>query len=668
MKFEKLVMDNFMRYKGRNEINFSTDKKNNVTVVLGDNTSGKTTIASAIRWGLYGEVLWNRKKESQNYNLLNNDVLVLMDPNTKASVSVEIILVNEEKRYKIYREIMYTRNYPAFTVKELYQTQKIYIGDLLKPEELGIEIEKDEIENRINDWFPRYLSSYFLFDGEKWNDPIMSGVKDNIKESVHKLTGIAAVQKAMYHLKDMGRNSVITKMKQKVSGSGAIYDNLKADIDRNLYRIEKIKEEMQTIEKNIDRFEQKVEEIEEFLSTNNSTEELQKKSKHLKSLLEVQQRNVSIHYKNVINDFSKKGYQHLAEPMMDLTINMLKSVNLERRDIPYMHQTTIDYLLEKGECICGHKIEKDSEAYKKLLEQKQFLPPADIGSLLGAFEKKADSIKRENKEFVTSIGDEIDELVKEEREYEKQYNHWIRLEQEMDSSIDFIEKRKLLRQYHNECKMEGIALGRKKEEKEELEKKNKTIEGELTALEAKTQQNRKWNERIEIADYLYEKLRVDFKKQERKLFMKLNEGIQRNFQKMFNATDKVIKLDENYNIKMYYKTNIGYEEEKNLSEGEKIARNFAFIVTIMEFSKEKRIAGDQEIDMMPIVLDGPFSKLSEENIKLISDVLPQIADQVIIFMLEKDWKHTGLNDAVGKRYQIQKDSKDSSASIRRYEE
>lgn len=57
---------------------------------------------------------------------------------------------------------------------------------------------------------------------------------------------------------------------------------------------------------------------------------------------------------------------------------------------------------------------------------------------------------------------------------------------------------------------------------------------------------------------------------------------------MFNAKDKRIQLTENYEIQMLYPTDVGFREEKNLSEGEKIARNFAFIVTIMEYSRNKR--------------------------------------------------------------------------------
>lgn len=41
MKFESITMENFMRYKGRNHIEFSCDDVKNVTVVLGDNTVKK---------------------------------------------------------------------------------------------------------------------------------------------------------------------------------------------------------------------------------------------------------------------------------------------------------------------------------------------------------------------------------------------------------------------------------------------------------------------------------------------------------------------------------------------------------------------------------------------------------------------------------------------------
>ena len=52
MKFKEIRLYNFMRYQGENSLLFSTDPEKNVTVILGDNTFGKTTIAQAFRWGL----------------------------------------------------------------------------------------------------------------------------------------------------------------------------------------------------------------------------------------------------------------------------------------------------------------------------------------------------------------------------------------------------------------------------------------------------------------------------------------------------------------------------------------------------------------------------------------------------------------------------------------
>ena len=48
MRFRKIKLHNFMRYKGDNELNFSCNPEKNVTIILGDNTFGKTTIAQAI--------------------------------------------------------------------------------------------------------------------------------------------------------------------------------------------------------------------------------------------------------------------------------------------------------------------------------------------------------------------------------------------------------------------------------------------------------------------------------------------------------------------------------------------------------------------------------------------------------------------------------------------
>ena len=111
-------------------------------------------------------------------------------------------------------------------------------------------------------------------------------------------------------------------------------------------------------------------------------------------------------------------------------------------------------------------------------------------------------------------------------------------------------------------------------------------------------------------------------------------------------------------------------EDIGVSAVVEIARNFAFIVTIMEYSRKKKAeknGGEEEGDTLPIVLDGPFSKLGDENIRLIAKVLPEVSEQVILFMLEKDWKYTGLDEYVGAAYRIEKAADEAYASIQRVE-
>lgn len=65
--------------------------------MLGDNTVGKTTIAQAFRWVLYGAVLTELRKQQEDYQLLNNDILAMMDANSKADVRWNWLLLMMKK-------------------------------------------------------------------------------------------------------------------------------------------------------------------------------------------------------------------------------------------------------------------------------------------------------------------------------------------------------------------------------------------------------------------------------------------------------------------------------------------------------------------------------------------------------------------------------------------
>lgn len=132
MKFKHLRLKNFMRYIGENTVKFSLDPEKNVTVVLGDNTIGKTTLAQAFRWVLYGELITTQYDDRTKICILNNEVLGNMGANDYSDVEVELELENEGSSgaiytYKIIRKATFIRKYPQLVAVQQFGSLKLYV-------------------------------------------------------------------------------------------------------------------------------------------------------------------------------------------------------------------------------------------------------------------------------------------------------------------------------------------------------------------------------------------------------------------------------------------------------------------------------------------------------------------------------------------------------------
>ncbi len=199
----------------------------------------------------------------------------------------------------------------------------------------------------------------------------------------------------------------------------------------------------------------------------------------------------------------------------------------------------------------------------------------------------------------------------------------------------------------------------------------------MDVLSQQNSANQIVNRAIAYTEAIYETARRRAKRKQDGVFEGLNEIIAENFDKMFNDGEKYAKLEDDYRIHVYYH-NVGGKadfEEQNLSNGEATAINFVYIVSILELARKRSEAvPDNENDAddknngvinLPLVLDGPFSSLSNENTNLIAQKLPEFTEQVIIFMLDKDWEASGLDAYTLPGYccHINKEEKSNSSSF-----
>ena len=101
MIIKSIEMYNFRQYVGKQEIKFSTDKEKNVTVLIGINTSGKTTIIRAFEWCLYG------KNNFEDTDLLSHDVRSDMKIGDTQTTYVVVSFIHNNVQYTLKRTYTY---------------------------------------------------------------------------------------------------------------------------------------------------------------------------------------------------------------------------------------------------------------------------------------------------------------------------------------------------------------------------------------------------------------------------------------------------------------------------------------------------------------------------------------------------------------------------------
>lgn len=683
MKFVSIRLKNFMRYKGENTIEFSTDPDNNVTVVLGDNTVGKTTLAQAFRWCLYGELTNTQYEKSRDVTLLNQDILADMTANDRADVEVELTILNDSDSiiksgtYRIIRKTTYRRLNPKMVAQPLTQMLRMYVPD---PETGRTEpydnVGKNagKVDELIGELLPQSLSPYFLFDGERWNDSRQQNI--NIRDSIYNLVGVNALRHMKEHLNEIGSNgsaAVIQKFESRKNGSGAEYDRVKNEKDKYIGFIGNEENEIKDLKDNYEHNREQVEAIKAILDSNKKVEDDQKEYKRLEKEIENCNSRMIGYYGDIVKKFSD-AHMFFASELLEEALHLLEGINLDGSDVPGIIDKTIDYILAHHKCICGNDVMEGSHEEKLLKELRDVVPPALIGGEVGRFKDTLSSWNGRSVDMFNDIKESADTYQDEEDHKEDCDVAKNELEKRIDRKMNFQGEREKLNRYTNLMNQEMHNLTLAEANINQYKINIASCDERLKSLEAQNENNRILSRCQDYAMVLYIYAQNMYAEHTRNLLTELNEIIAKNFKDMFNEQEKILRLDDDYKLRMYYKKimaengSTALMEATTLSEGEKIARNFAFIVSILEYANNKKKM-EEDVSMLPLVLDGPFSKLSSVNTAKVASVMPQVAEQIIIFMLDKDWKASGLEAHTDPRfmYRILKKIDENSSTIQHEE-
>ncbi len=654
MLLTKITLNDFRQFRGTQTIEFSTDKEKNVTIILGENGSGKTTFAQAFKWCLYGST------DFRDPIVLNKKVANDLGPSAETTVSVTLELIHRKIPYFITREQKYTTNSKG----ELNTPNSSVLKIQYKAEGGGKKfVDEKEVELRIKEILPQELSKYFFFDGERINNmskELTYGKSEEFADAVRRLLGLAAFSNTLNHLYSKNNaNSVIKSYNNdydsKANSKIEEYKNIISKLDSDIIVGENRKNE---IEKQIKDSKNLQAEYNAQMEKFKESESLIKRKKELEGYISTCQSRHSSQVDNLFCSFDKNILSWICQPIIKDVVKEFNETQIIDKGIPDITAKTINFLIEQKKCICGNCIKEGSEEYKELQNLLDFIPPKSLGTFIGQFVTEAnmriDAIKDYyDPNFLGKFGD-VRSTVSEIEGYFDEINTIDERLRGQSGTSDIQSK------YDEEERKINALLQEKDELSEQVGKlkgESERINSQLQELVLKDTNNRAIATYKAYAQYMYNYLSELYNKKEAEVRNKLQDNINKIFKTIYDGKLSVL-IDEKYNIKIVADDFAGYKGTIETSTAQSMSVIFAFITGVIKMAKENNEEADSEMKLeseaYPLVMDAPLSAFDKKRVSNVCDSIPNIAEQVIMFSFDKDAEiaKKNMGAKLGKSYEF----------------
>ena len=651
MLIKSLKMQNFRQFKGITAVDFSCDPEQNVTIILGDNTFGKTTLLQAFNWCFYETVTFDNNPDF----LLNLEVANEMNNGDTETVSVEICVIHNGVDYVISRSQTYSCANGKVTGMKKAQVKVSY-----KQEDGQMEsVRATEVQKVIENILPQDLSTYFFFDTERVRS--ISTRKD-VADAVKGLLGLSIMDTAIKHIGTKGNKKTVLG---KLYGAMDLDGDEKARgaldmIQSSEAKREAIKTQIDTCASQIGQYEVRKEQLDDILRDNQTTATLQKKKEDLERRLSTERSTLESTISLFFKDFSKGSLQMFAQPLLGQANDFLAAIKIDDKGVRDLTAPTILELLKRGRCICGTELCEGNDAYNHLMEELNYVPPESIGNTVRHYREKLSSFSRDADHIFESLTSRYQEI----------YRSKARIQEWEDELADIsiqIKGKDNMKKYETELIDVKSRLRDLNAKKERLIRDDATLKSEIErykkvydSLIAVSGKNKETMLLIKYAEEILDWLSSTYKEKEAFIREALEMKVNNIFEQMYNGHRRV-SLDLKFQVTLL--TTI---EDKEVaageSEGSNRVKSFAFIAGLVALAKEKLIAkaGEEGVNLSsepyPLVMDAPFSNADETHTANISKVLPEIAEQVIMFVMQKDWRYAEpvMATRVGKQYELKK--------------
>jgi len=647
MKIKSITLNNFRQFYGVQEIEFSQKTNQRITVIHGENGSGKTALLNAFKWILYGKTDFDAKDK-----LINERYLSESEENAEMMISVSLLFEHEGIEYdaKRYQKFRKTGHLKQKSIGDSYV-------ELTYHDKTGEFIKSHNAATHLKQIMPEDLHSYFFFNGERIDTLANESSSEEIKKAIKKLLGLEILERADQHL----QKYVIRELRRKLKDVSSSDLNEKLDYETVITEKQTyLKNDLVRINKNLTQFKIELKDI------NTTMEEKKEVALLQKERLDLEQKN-----KQLINDrktilknrriyISNNGYLAFTEQVVVHAKEILEDKRKKGELPANIKQQFVKDLLERKYCICGRDLQSQSEAYKTVEDFLFKTVPQEVEDAYIKTTAAISGMQKARKELFIKLSEfqtQISVLTKEISKNQSRIDIISdKIGDVKSESIEKLENRRTVLGFNiRECENEIYAI---------KQRDLPALEVELNSVKKKIKEIRANNELQILAQK-----RLDQAKECKRVITAIHEtisdDIRKKLSKRVNKTFSTImrknywaEIGPDYSLDIIKKVGDHDQKVAEKSTGENQVASLSFISSLVSICKDNYESQKNKFlkgGIYPIVMDSPYGTLDSDYRRLVARTIPELADQIIVMLSSTQWGtevEQELAPRIGKEYTL----------------
>ena len=644
MKLTSIKLCNFRSFYGKTcEIQIAGTSSNNTTIIYGNNGAGKTSLLNAFTWVLYEKFSAAFASIDQ---LVNKRAIAEAKIGQSVECWVELAWEHDSKRYRVKRQCRVYKHDSGIDVgkTEIYMQVAGDDGRWYLPPQ-----QPEEIIGQI---LPASLHQYFFFDGERIEEIVRSDKKAEIAEATKIFLGIEVINRSIRHLQE-AKKSLENEL--RIIGDSEIKKLLKQQGKIEL-EIEIINKRQREIIKELEYQNTFKKETSKRLRELNAAKDLQERRQELEKQKTSHQDDLRQTRETIKKAISTRGYTVLLPETTVQFREIIDNLKQKGKLTTGISREFIQELLESSSCICGTSLAEENQTRANVETWLEKAGSSEVEETAIRISAQVDEIDKQAGIFWEEIDKEqarISQLRQVIAEIEVELdNIEERLRKDPSEEIRSLQKRlDKIEEKITELTLEQGANQQKVINlKAELESLNKQISKQKLNEEKQILAQRRISATQDAIDRLTQVKGL----QEQQFRLQLEKRVQEIFSEI-SFTPYIPTISEKYELTLIENTS-GLAMPVAASTGENQVLSLSFISSIIDrvrdWSQNKMLMV-ADSSTFPIVMDSPFGSLDVIYRKHIAQIIPKLANQLIVLVTKTQWRgevEDEMSYRVGREY------------------